>query len=169
MTVWDALTLAKWELNQGRWRLACWAVFLGKISHASEECDAWGDGALFQETMPLMPAWPVSSLMWVILDRWFWSTFNLMALPRLPMPKNWWLCSPIFSILLHDYSLITKIETFMALLFMGVPLSFAIFNNASWLYRGRRRIRIALLMTMPSAFGRPLELVAKVADGPSDV
>ena len=85
------------------------------------------------------------------------------------MPINRWLCFPIFSILLHDYSLRTKIETFIALFFTNVSHSLVISGNDSWLGRGRWGIRSGLPMAMPSAFGRPPELVAKVANGPSNV
>ena len=85
------------------------------------------------------------------------------------MPINRWLCFPIFTILIHDYSLRTKIEIFMALFFTSVSRSLVVSGNGSWLGRGPQRIRSGLPMVTHSAFGRPPELVAKVANGPSDV
>ena len=60
-----------------------------------------------------------------------------MALSRLSMPINRWLLFPIFSILLHDYSLRIKIETFMASFLTNVSQSLVISGNDSWLGRGR--------------------------------
>ena len=66
MTAWGALILAKWEA-ESRGVTPCLLSFLfGKISPISEEYGAWEGGTLFLEMAPLMPARPVSSLMWVI-------------------------------------------------------------------------------------------------------
>ena len=57
----------------------------------------------------------------------------------------------------------------MALFFMSVLSPFGTSSTNWWLHRGQWRIRGGLLVMMTSALGRPLELVMKMVDRPSEV